>query len=66
MKKILLGLIASVPPLPLSWTLEAGPHFGNELMTLIADGRNATVLLEKTRSRDEARRLHEVNRLPLS
>ncbi|MDQ1732813.1 MAG: hypothetical protein QOK10_2972 [Pseudonocardiales bacterium] len=62
----LLGLLASVPPMRLSWTLRAGPHFGNELMTLIADGRNATVVLEKTRSGDEVPRLHEVDRLTLS
>ncbi|MEO6701241.1 MAG: alkaline phosphatase D family protein [Jatrophihabitantaceae bacterium] len=64
----LLGLIARLPKLRLSWRRVAGPYFGNELMTLRADGRRAEVLLQKTSSSDPvgAPRLHEVARIPLA
>ncbi|MGI8697036.1 MAG: alkaline phosphatase D family protein [Mycobacteriales bacterium] len=44
----LLGLLTPVPPMALSWDREDGPYFGNELMTLLIDGRHADVRLAKS------------------
>ena len=62
----LVGLFARPPQPPMSWRRTAGPYFGNELMTLVANGRNAEVVLAKTHSGDKSIRLHEVDRLSLS
>jgi hypothetical protein len=43
----LVGKLASVPPMPLSWTQVAGPFFGNQLATLLVDGRCARLLVER-------------------
>ena len=66
--RTLLGLLAKLPPMRLSWQRVAGPYFGNELMTLRVDGRRAEVLLQKTSSSDPADRpgLHEVARVRLA
>ncbi|HEX4726455.1 MAG TPA: alkaline phosphatase D family protein [Jatrophihabitans sp.] len=61
-----VGLFARPPEPVLSWRRAAGPHFGNELMTFVADGRTAEVVLAKTHSGDDQARLHQVGRLPLS
>ncbi len=62
----LVGLFARPPQPPMSWQRTAGPYFGNELMTLVANGRSAEVVLAKTHSGDQASRLHQVDRLTLS
>lgn len=62
----LVGLFARPPQPPMSWRRAAGPYFGNELMTFVADGRSAEVVLAKTHSGDQPTRLHQVDRLPLS
>ncbi|MGI9092942.1 MAG: alkaline phosphatase D family protein [Mycobacteriales bacterium] len=51
----LLGLVARVPPMTLSWRCTDGPYFGNELMTLRVDGRRAEVRLDRAGPRDGAR-----------
>ncbi|MFL6161855.1 MAG: alkaline phosphatase D family protein [Jatrophihabitantaceae bacterium] len=62
----LLGLVAKVPEIEVSWQREAGPYFGNELMTFTAAGRLATVELSKTRAREQDPALHVVQRIALS
>jgi hypothetical protein len=61
-----LGLFAGPRRLRFSWRCTAGPYFGNELMTFVAAGRRADVVLQKTRAGDHPGRLHEVERLNLS
>jgi phosphodiesterase/alkaline phosphatase D-like protein len=39
---------AGVPPLPIRWHHPTGPHFGNELATVVFDGRSARVVLERS------------------
>jgi PhoD-like phosphatase len=51
--RVLLGALAQVPPMIVEWDREAGPYFGNELMTLEFHGRSADVLLEKAGPRDD-------------
>ena len=46
----LLALITPVPSSTVRWQREAGPFFGNELMTFVAEDRSAVVELAKTRS----------------
>ena len=43
-------MLTKVPRTRLTWTREAGPYFGNELMTFSAAGRLAVVELAKTRA----------------
>jgi hypothetical protein len=43
----LIGKLASVPPLPLSWQRVAGPFFGNQLATLTLDRRCAHLTVER-------------------
>jgi hypothetical protein len=44
----LIARTANVPPLPISWDLRAGPIFGNQVATLVLDGRRAAVKVEKS------------------
>jgi hypothetical protein len=62
----LLGLFAKVPPLAIEWKRLDGPYFGNEVATLLLDGRRAVAVLEKTGSSSEPPRLSEVGRVTLS
>ena len=62
----LLGLFAGPRRPRFSWRRAAGPYFGNGLMTFVAAGRRADVVLQQTRAGDEPGRLHEVERLSLS
>ncbi|UQX89042.1 alkaline phosphatase family protein [Jatrophihabitans telluris] len=65
--RFLLDAVTRVPRPPMSWKREAGPYFGNELMTLIISGRLATVELAKTTSADEQETALElVDRVALS
>jgi hypothetical protein len=50
----------------MSWTREAGPFFGNEVMVFEADGRASTVTLNKTRAGDTSPQLHEAHQVRLS
>lgn len=64
--RVLLGLLAAVPALPLRWTRESGPYFGDEIVTLSLDGRRAVAVLEKASPKREAPGLHPVDRITLS
>jgi hypothetical protein len=43
--------LAGVKPLPLHWHHPTGPDFGNALATLTLEGRDARLLLERSKSR---------------
>jgi hypothetical protein len=62
-----LATLAKVPPLPVRWTRTAGPFFGNELATLVLNGRTAQLELDRARL-DDARApyLEPVLRLTLT
>ncbi len=62
----LLDLVTKVPRSRLSWTREAGPFFGNELMTFHATGRLAVVELAKTPRGSADGGLRVVGRIALS
>ncbi|MEO7260452.1 MAG: alkaline phosphatase family protein, partial [Jatrophihabitantaceae bacterium] len=62
----LLSVLTRVPRTQLSWTREAGPYFGNELMTFTAAGRIALVELAKTRPGQADSGLRVVQRVALS
>ncbi|MBV9824032.1 MAG: alkaline phosphatase family protein [Actinobacteria bacterium] len=64
--RALLGILTRVPRTRLSWTREAGPYFGNELMTFSAAGRMALVELAQTRSDEGEQSLRLVERIALA
>ncbi|MFN2517788.1 MAG: alkaline phosphatase D family protein [Jatrophihabitantaceae bacterium] len=64
--KALLGLAAKLPPMSIEWTRLAGPYFGNEVATLVLDGRRAELVLEKAGPSGQAPALTEVARVTLS
>jgi len=55
-----------VPRPSLSWDRLCGPSFGNEIATLLIDGRHAELVLERSAPLDEAAQLTEVARLRLA
>jgi hypothetical protein len=59
-------VLTKVPRTRLNWTREAGPYFGNELMTFTAAGRLALVELAKTHPGQADSGLHVVGRIALS
>jgi phosphodiesterase/alkaline phosphatase D-like protein len=64
--RTLLDLVTEVPRTGVSWQREAGPFFGNELMTFTAAGRLALVELAQTRPGEADSGLHIVQRRVLS
>jgi hypothetical protein len=64
--RLLLGVVAKVPPLSLSWTREAGPFFGDEIMTARFEGRRASVVLEQAGRAHDQPRLRHIARIALS
>ena len=62
----LLSVVARVPRTELTWSREAGPYFGNELMTFTAAGRIALVELARTRPQETESALDVVQRIALS
>jgi hypothetical protein len=44
--------LVGVPQLPIHWHHPSGPDFGNALATLILDGRDARLLMERSKTRD--------------
>ncbi len=65
--RFLLSTVARVPSQPLSWDRLAGPFYGNEIATLLLDGRSARLVIEQAgRDRTGAARLTPVLDLPLS
>ncbi|OAA18700.1 PhoD-like phosphatase [Frankia sp. EI5c] len=61
-----LARLLGVRDLPVSWTVTHGPWFDSQLATLTLDGRQATMLLEKTEPDGEPGGLDEVMRVALS
>ncbi|MGH8861435.1 MAG: alkaline phosphatase D family protein [Jatrophihabitantaceae bacterium] len=64
--RMLLGVVAKVPPVSLRWTRLAGPYFGNEIAEFVAHGRQATTVLRKSAPVADRAELHEVARLELA
>ena len=52
--RFLLTSVARVPKQELSWSKLAGPYYGNEIATLLLDGRSARLVIEKA-GRDRVR-----------
>ena len=65
--RFLLSSVARVPKQELSWSKLAGPFYGNEIATLLLDGRSARLVIERA-GRDTAgtARLTPVVDLPLA
>ncbi len=65
--RFLLDRVAKVPRQQLSWSRLAGPFYGNEIATLLLDGRSARLVIEKAgRDRGGRAQLTPVVDLPLS
>jgi hypothetical protein len=65
--RFLLGRVARVPRQELSWSRLAGPYYGNEIATLLLDGRSARLVIERAgRDRTGQARLTPVVDLPLT
>lgn len=64
--RVILGVVARVPPAGVEWTKLSGPYFGNDLMTLRLDGRSAEVVLQQAGPAGTTPELTEVTRLTLS
>jgi hypothetical protein len=63
----LMNKVARLPRQELDWSRLAGPFYGNEIATLLLDGRSATLVIEKAgRDRDGTARLTPVVDLPLA
>jgi hypothetical protein len=64
---LLMNKVARLPRQELDWSRLAGPFYGNEIATLLLDGRSATLVIEKAgRDRDGTARLTPVVDLPLA
>jgi hypothetical protein len=64
--RILLGIVAKVPPVRISWTRLEGPYFGNEIAEFIAHGRAAETVLRKAAADTDDEDLQEIARVRLS
>ena len=65
--RFLLDRVSHVPRQPLSWSRIAGPYYGNEIATLLLDGRSARLVVEQSgRDRTGAARLTPVCDLDLA
>ncbi|MFI2377464.1 alkaline phosphatase D family protein [Streptomyces sp. NPDC018964] len=53
-------------PAPVTWRKTGGPWFGNQLMTLTAEGRSAVLRLEHARQEETGTRLRSVTETRLS
>jgi hypothetical protein len=62
----LLGMISKVPPMSIEWSRLDGPYFGNEVATLLLDGRAAEAVLEKSGPSTGPLELTEVGRVTLA
>jgi len=64
---LLMNKVARLPRQELDWSRLAGPFYGNEIATLLLDGRSATLVIEKAgRDRDGTARLTPVVDQPLA
>jgi hypothetical protein len=61
-----LRLAGPVPRPSLSWKRLSGPSFGNQIATLLIDGRHARFLLERSARSDKSDEMNEVARLQLA
>ncbi|HET6876803.1 MAG TPA: alkaline phosphatase D family protein [Jatrophihabitans sp.] len=61
-----LGLVTEVPAASLSWDRLCGPFFGNEIATLVLDGRRAEMVLRRAAPAGDPAQLIEVSRLTLA
>jgi hypothetical protein len=59
-------LTGPVPRPPLAWDQLCGPAFGNEIATLLIDGRKAELVLERSAPRSQPAELVQVARLTLA
>jgi len=66
MTRLVLGLVGRVPTMSIEWSKTAGPYFGDEIVTLVFDGRRADLLLERSGKSSAQPDLREVARLSLS
>ena len=65
--RFLLDRVSHVPHQSLSWSRIAGPYYGNEIATLLLDGRSARLVIEQSgRDRSGTARLHPVCDLDLA
>jgi PhoD-like phosphatase len=65
--RFVLGRVSHVPPMGIAWSRLCGPYFGDEIATLVLDGRSARLLLERAgRGVDGQPQLTPVVELPLS
>ena len=64
--RFLLDRVARLPRQPLSWSRLAGPCYGNEIATLVLDGRSARVVIERARVQDDRPHLTPVVDLDLT
>jgi hypothetical protein len=65
--RFLLGAVSRVPKQDLTWDRIAGPYYGNEIATLLLDGRSARLVIEQAgRDRDGRARLTPVVDLALA
>ena len=64
--RALLGRAGPVPVPSLSWRRLSGPHFGNEVATLVVEGRHAETYLQRSAPLESDDELVEVARLTLS
>jgi hypothetical protein len=64
--RALLGLVQRVPAPSVSWQRLSGPYFGNEVATLILDGRRAEATLQRSAPSDDSDDLVEVARVTLA
>lgn len=61
-----LRLAGPVPRPPLTWDRLCGPSFGNEIATLLIDGRQAEFVLERSAPPGDPAELVQVARLTLA
>ncbi len=64
--RLLLRVVAPVPPVSLRWSRLTGPHFGNEIAEFVADGRRAVTTLQRSSARSGQDELREVARIRLA
>ena len=64
--RTLLRLFGPVPTPSVTWKRSCGPFFGNEIATLLIDGRKATMVLERSTPGDQQPELVEAARLRLA
>ncbi len=62
----MLGVVAKVPPLTMSWSRLSGPYFGNELAEITFSGRHAETVLRRSSASGDSAEMVDVDRLQLS